>query len=111
MLGSVGVIAEFSSVDIIGISGIGSVCSVKSQSGSAMFSWNCLWMAARSMGSHFVNSVGAGGVGIGRCGSGVAAVASSLLTSAVGRADPVLPYWHEFDLEWQQGLLACISVV
>jgi len=70
MLGSVGVIAEFSSVDIIGISGIGSVCSVKSQSGSAMFSWNCLWMAARSMGSHFVNSVGAGGVGIGRCGSG-----------------------------------------
>ncbi len=27
-------------------------------------------MAARSMGLHFVNSVGAGGVGIGRGGSG-----------------------------------------
>jgi len=23
----------------------------------------------------------------------------------------VLPYWHEFDLEWQRGLLACILVV
>ena len=42
---------------------------------------------------------------------GVAVVALSSLTSAVEIADPVLPDLHEFDLEWQQDLLARVPVV